>query len=226
MRVRDRNFVWVAMLAVIALTFAACAQGPEAEVARADAEKSAPSGGMLSRLIKSSTPVTLPAGTPLVVTLDQSLASDQHRAGDSFEASLAAPVVINGKTVIPKGAPVVGRVVDARESGRLKGVAQLRLALTSVEAGGKTYDLQTTTLTRSGSGHKKRNTILIGGGTGTGALIGGLAGGGKGALIGGAIGAGAGTATAAATGKKEITLPAESQLSFKLTQGVTIETRN
>jgi outer membrane lipoprotein SlyB len=101
----------------------------------------------------------------------------------------------------------------------------LKLALTSVEIDGKDYDLQTTSVTRSGRNHNKRNAVLIGGGTGVGAAIGAAAGGGKGALIGGAIGAGAGTGTAAATGKLDITIPAESQLSFKLTQPVTVQVK-
>ena len=224
MKVLSHRFKGLAVVLLAALTFAGCAKEPNAEEAKAADGSS--SGGMLSRLISSSTPVTLPEGTPITVTLDQTLASNQHRPGDEFDASLAAPIVVNGKTVIPKGAKVTGRVVDAKESGRLKGVAQLRLELASVEVNGKSYDLQTSAITRTGSNHNKRNTALIGGGTAAGAIIGGLAGGGKGALIGGAVGAGAGTATAAATGKKDITIPAETQLSFRLTQPVTVQVKN
>jgi hypothetical protein len=103
----------------------------------------------------------------------------------------------------------------------LSHVAQLRLALRSVEVGGKTYEIETSAVSRIGANHNKRNLELIGGGTGVGALIGGIAGGGKGALIGAAAGAGAGTATAAVTGKKEIVIPAETPLRFKLVQPVT-----
>jgi hypothetical protein len=67
--------------------------------------------------------------------------------------------------------------------------------------------------------------LFIGGGTGAGAAIGAMAGGGKGAAIGALAGAGAGTATAAATGKKDITIPAESHLNFKLSSPVTIQVR-
>ena len=63
---------------------------------------------------------------------------------------------------------------------------------------------------------------MIGGGAGGGAFIGGIAGGGKGALIGGLIGAGAGTAGAAFTGNKELTIPAESAVSFKTTSSLTV----
>ncbi|MBI1749637.1 MAG: hypothetical protein HYR59_03145 [Acidobacteria bacterium] len=128
--------------------------------------------------------------------------------------------------MIPKGAHVQGIVVEVRASGRLQGVARLRLALNSVEIAGKSYELRTTSITRSGQNHDKRNWVLIGGGTGVGTAVGAIAGGGKGAAIGAAVGAGAGTATAAATGKKDIVLPAESQLSFRLSQPVSIEVKN
>jgi len=187
-----------------------------------DAEKSR---GLLSGLMESSTPVTLPVGTPFQVTLDQTLASNRNRPGDDFEASLAQPVVFEGKTVIPKGARVRGIVVDAVESGRLKGVARLQIELRQVEVRSKSYDVETTSITRRGSNHNRRNLGFIGGGTAGGALIGAIAGGGKGAAIGAAVGAGAGTAGAAATGKKDILIPAETSLSFKLTQPVTIQVK-
>ncbi len=182
--------------------------------------------GVFGKLLETTRPVTVPAGTAIQVTLDQSLASDKNRNGDEFEASISSPVVIDGKTVIPKGARVRGRVIEARESGRLAHVAHLRLALRSVEVGGKPYEIQTSAVSRTGSNHNKRNLELIGGGTGLGALIGGVAGGGKGALIGAAAGAGAGTATAAATGKKEIIIPAETPLTFRLAQPVSIPVKS
>jgi hypothetical protein len=158
--------------------------------------------------------------------LDQAISSGQERSGDSFEATVSAPVELNGKTVIPKGARARGRVVDARASGRLQTVAHLEIALESVEVGGKSIPVETASLNFSGSDHNKRNLTMIGGGTGVGALIGGLAGGGKGAVIGGAVGAGAGTAAAAATGKKDITLAPEMALTFRLSQAVTIEIKS
>jgi len=170
--------------------------------------------------------VTLPSGTALHVRLDQTLASNQNRSGDAFEATVAEPIVLDKKTVIPEGARVQGRVVEARESGHLMGVSRLRLALDSVEVNGKSYEIQTTTTGRKGGSHKKRNWAFIGGGAGGGALIGAIAGGGKGALIGGPVGAGAGTAVAYFTGKKDVRLPAESRLTFELAQPVTINAKS
>src|SRR5207248_4555957 len=85
------------------------------------------------------------------------------------------------------------------------------------------YEMQTSSVSRYLKGKGKRTAAMIGGGAGGGALIGGLAGGGKGALIGAALGAGAGTAGAAYTGNKEIVIPAESALSFKLTEPLTVK---
>jgi hypothetical protein len=170
--------------------------------------------------------VTLPSGTALHVRLDQTLASNQNRSGDAFEATVAEPIVLDKKTVIPEGARVQGRVVEVRESGHLMGVSRLRLALDSVEVNGKSYEIQTTTTGRRGGSHKKRNWAFIGGGAGGGALIGAIAGGGKGTLIGGPVGAGAGTAVAYFTGKKDVRLPAESRLTFELAQPVTINAKS
>jgi hypothetical protein len=209
------------LLAVLIL--ASCSSVPGSSQASDNKKDDHP--GILSSMLKSAKPVAVPAGTQIAIVLDQSISSEQARSGDPFDASMAEAVVVDGKTVIPKGAHVQGIVVEARASGRLSGVARLRLALNAVEIAGKSYDLQTTSLTRSGQNHDKRNWTLIGGGTGVGTAIGAIAGGGKGAAIGAAVGAGAGTATAAATGKKDIVLPAESQLNFKLSQPVSIEVK-
>ena len=179
-----------------------------------------------AKLADRSETVTLPAGTTIQVSLAHAISSDQAKSGDEFEATVASPVIVDGKTAIPQGSEVQGRLVDARESGRLKGVARLRLALDEVEVNGDWYEVETTSVTRSGQNHNKRNWLMIGGGTAGGALIGGLAGGGKGAAIGAGVGAGAGTATAAYTGKKDIRLPAETVLSFRLTQPVSVKVKS
>jgi hypothetical protein len=210
--------------AVLVLALGGCAKSATDDSSKeADAKDS--SGGLLSRVLETSKPITVPDGTVLHVTLDETISSKSSQAGESFSASVSQPVLVDGKTVIPKGARAVGRVVNARESGRLKGVAQLAVTLTSIEVGGKSYDLETSTFSFSGKNHNKRNLAYIGGGAAGGALIGGLAGGGKGALIGSAIGAGAGTAGAAATGKKDIAIPAETPLSFRLMRPITFSVK-
>lgn len=222
---RKQRRMWrtgqAALAGLLALAAAGCASSQGSNSASAGDSSSGP----LARLMEKQVPITLPAGTAIPVTLDQAISSGQQRSGDSFDATVSAPVEVNGKTVIPKGARAKGRVVEARGSGHLKTVAHLEVALESVEVGGKSVPVETGSLNFSGSNHNKRNAVLIGGGTGVGALIGGLAGGGKGALIGGAVGAGAGTAGAAATGKKDITLAPETSLTFKLMQAVTVTSK-
>jgi len=179
---------------------------------------------VLAAYEKSNRPhlVVVPGETAIHVTLNQAVASDQNKPGDHFAASISEPVVIENKTIVPQGARVEGLVVDARPSGRLKGRARLRLALETVAVNGTTYEIRTDSTTRVGGNHKMRNIGFIGGGAGGGLLIGALAAGGKGALIGGPVGAGAGTAAAFLTGKKNIRLPAETALTFRLTEPVTI----
>jgi hypothetical protein len=198
-------------------------QAANAPSGSSDSGAGSASGGLLSRILPSSQPpVTLPADTVLHVTVDQTVSSAQSQSGDEFDASISQPVVVDGKTVIARGARVQGRVLEASPSGRLNHPGELRLALSSIEVAGKRYELQTSSVDRQGESHEKRNVELIGGGAGVGALIGAVAVHGKGAAIGAAAGAGAGTAGAAATGKKDVTVPAETRLSFRLAEPLTI----
>lgn len=197
--------------------------GPDAQ---ANTDPNGSNKGIFGGLFTSSKDVTIPEGVRLDVVLDETLASNRNHGGDSFEASLSEPVVQDGKTIIPAGAHVTGRVVDAKDAGRLHVPARLSVALSSVEVSGKSYDIDTNTIGKTGKNHNKRNLAFIGGGAAGGGLIGGLAGGGKGALIGSLIGAGAGTAGAAATGKKDISLPAETHLQFRLVRPVTVSVKS
>ncbi len=170
-------------------------------------------------------PVTVPELTPIHVTLDQAVTSNQNRPGNHFNATVSEAVIVDGKTVIPEGAHADGLVVDAKRSGRLMGRARLQLALQSVEVNGQPYDVRTTSSPRIGGDHKKRNWAWIGGGAGGGALIGAAAAGGKGALIGGPVGAAAGTTVAWMTGHKDIKLRPETPVTFKLAEPVTIDAK-
>jgi hypothetical protein len=167
-------------------------------------------------------PVVLPAGTVLTVRMGDAVGSKISQPGQSFSATLAQPVEVEGKTVIPAGASVSGVVADAKPLGRFKGGAALELKLTSISIHGTDRPIETSALTRTGKGKGKRTAVLAGGGAGLGALIGGLAGGGKGAAIGALAGAGAGTGGAAFTGNKDIVIPAESALGFTLSQPLEI----
>jgi len=160
--------------------------------------------------------VRIPAGTILRVRLAQPLDTSRNGAGSRFEATLASPLSEHGKVVLPRHTRFTGHVASAKPSGRLKGRGYMTLVLDSFELRGARHRISTSTATRVTGSHRKRNVALIGGGSGVGALIGGLAGGGKGALIGAGAGAAAGTGGAAATGKKNVHLPAETVLTFRL----------
>jgi len=171
-------------------------------------------------------PLVVPAETALTVVLDEPLGSKTSSTGQNFSATVSAPVEIDGRIAIPKGARVTGVVRDARSAGRFKGGAVLSVTLPSVTVGGATYDLHTTDRTQTSKGKGKRSAGMIGGGGAAGALIGGLAGGGKGAAIGAIVGAGGGTAGAGLTGNREIVFPAETVLTFKLLDRVEIKSKS
>jgi hypothetical protein len=201
--------------------WAAISTGCSSKSTEEGSDSSAPSSKSAS--LFGPKEVTLPAGTVITVRLASTVGSKTSNTGDHFNATIAMPIELGGKVVVPKGAEVLGKVTEAVPQGRFKGGAVLRLVLETVTVNKDSYDVQTSSVSRSLQGKGKRTATFIGGGAGGGALIGGLAGGGKGALIGAALGAGAGTAGAAYTGEKEIVLPAESALSFKLTEPVTIK---
>jgi hypothetical protein len=168
-------------------------------------------------------PLVVPAGTSLVVRMGNTIDTKTASAGDSFTGTLAQSVAVDGVVAIPSGAGVAGTVVDAKSPGRFKGAGTLAVALTSINVHGVPTTIQSSTYTQSVKGKGKRTAVMAGGGTGAGALIGGLAGGGKGALIGGLVGAGAGTAGAAFTGNKDLQIPAESVVTFRLGNSITVK---
>jgi hypothetical protein len=168
-------------------------------------------------------PLVVPAGTHIVIRMGNSITSKTANPGDTFTGSLARPVAVGGVVAIPAGAGVTGRVVNVKSPGKFKGEGVLSIALTAVNVGGAPVAIKTSTYTRVVKGKGKRTAVMAGGGTGAGLLIGGLAGGGKGALIGGLVGAGAGTAGAGLTGNKEVEIPAESAVTFRLAHPITVD---
>lgn len=167
-------------------------------------------------------PIVIPAGTNIVVRTASTLGSKTAQDGQTFTGTLANGIAVKGKVVVKAGSGVTGVVSEAKSAGKFKGEAILAIRVTSINIKGVPHDVSTDEYVVTQKGKGKRSAVVIAGGTGGGALIGGLAGGGKGALIGGLVGAGAGTAGAAFTGNKELTIPAESAVSFKMTSSLTL----
>jgi hypothetical protein len=170
------------------------------------------------------TEVNIPAGTELAIRINQSISVKHTPAGSRFDGEVVESWVgANGRVILPKGTPVGGVVDVSHKRGHFKGASVLELRLTSLTLNGTRYPLETRDLTRTKKGKGKRSAAMIGGGTGLGMLIGGVASGGTGLLIGGLAGGGAGTAAAGLTGNRDIVIPAESIVRFKLADALTLQ---
>jgi outer membrane biosynthesis protein TonB len=165
---------------------------------------------------------TIPEGTVVTIRTIDSVDSSVNKTGQTFRASLDAPVVVNDSVVLPRGLNVKLKLIDASSAGSFKGRSELTISLDSVTYQGKTYALNTSDVQQEGSSRGKRSAAVIGGGAVLGALIGGLAGGGKGAAIGAGVGAGGGTAVQAATKGQQVKIPSETRLDFTLHAAVPV----
>ena len=198
--------------------------GGDPNEAQAEGQGTAPTASGRTASAAGPVRVTIQAGTNLAVRVDQHISVKTSHAGDTFTGEVVAPVVDpNGVAVVPKGTRVSGVIDASHARGRVKGASVLELRLTNMTLNGTEYQLRTADLTQTKKGKGKRSAAMIGGGAGLGMLIGGLAGGGKGMLIGGLAGGGAGTAGAAMTGNRDLEIPAESIVHFKLAQDLVVQ---
>jgi hypothetical protein len=168
--------------------------------------------------------LTISAGTTLTIRVDQRLSVKTSRAGETFTGELVEPVLNpdDNSVVVPKGAAVGGVVDESHRRGHFKGKSVLELRLTSLTLNGKQYPLTSRDLTASKKGKGKRSAAMIGGGAGLGMLVGGVATGGVGLVVGGLVGGGAGTAAAGLTGNRDLDIPAESIVHFKLANDLVV----
>lgn len=166
--------------------------------------------------------LVIPAGTRLSLTLSTAVASDTSKVEDAVRARLAKPVLLDGVEALPQGAELVGSVIEAERSGRVKGRATVAFRFQRLTAWDETHDIQTARIAREAASTKKEDATKVGIGAGAGALIGAIAGGGKGAAIGGAVGAGAGTGAVMATRGDEVSLPAGTTVTTTLQEPVTV----
>ena len=168
--------------------------------------------------------VNIAAGTNLTIRINQHISVKTSHAGDRFDGEVVDPVVgDNNLVVIPKGSPVSGVVVASHRRGHFKGSSILELRLTYLTLNGTRYRLNTADLTQTKKGKGKRSAAFIGGGTGLGMLVGGVATGGVGLLVGGLVGAGGGTALGGLTGNRDLEIPAESIVRFKLAENLVVQ---
>ena len=167
-------------------------------------------------------PLVLPRGTRLEVRLNRTIDVKHTESGDQFTGSLAQAVVVGNTVAVPQGSGATGEVLLAHKRGRFKGQSTLALTLTRLDVNGTAYRIDTGTLARSKKGKGKRTAALIGGGAGMGMLIGGIATGGVGLLVGGLAGGGAGALGAAFTGNRDLSIPAETVVTFRLQDALTL----
>jgi hypothetical protein len=169
--------------------------------------------------------VNVPAGTRLAIRIDQHISVKDTPAGTRFTGEVVEAVADTNanRVAIPKGSGVEGVVDESHRRGHFKGASILELRLTSVTINGQSYPLNSHDRTETKKGKGKRSAAMIGGGAGAGMIIGGIATGGVGLLVGGLIGGGAGTAAAGLTGNRDINIPAESIVSFRLADALIIQ---
>ena len=160
--------------------------------------------------------VTLPQGTNFIIRMIDGVDSERSRVGQTFAASLDQPVMLNGETIIPRGADVTVKLVDQKESGKLTGKAELALALQSIRVNGQMVDINSQTVTQESSSRGARTAKVAGGTAAVGAIIGAIAGGGKGAAIGAGAGAAAGAGAEVVTAGQRVRIPSETRLTFIL----------
>jgi hypothetical protein len=168
--------------------------------------------------------VHIPAGSELSIRINQSINVKHTPPGAHFDGEVVeAWTDANGRVILPKGTPVGGIVDASHRRGHFKGRSILELRLTSLTLNGTQYPIDTHDLVRTKKGKGKRSAGFIGGGAGLGMLIGGIASGGTGLLIGGLAGGGAGTAVAGLTGNRDLDIPAESIVHFRLADDLTLQ---
>ncbi len=161
--------------------------------------------------------LTIAPGTWLTARVNEPLSSNHSQPGDSFTATLAQPIIVNGLVVARSGQLVYGRIVDVAKAGRVKGVSSMGVELTQLSlVDGQQIPLKTQLIERRGDTSVGQDVAAVGITTGLGAAIGAAAGGGWGAGIGALAGAAVGTTGVLSTRGRETVLFPEQTLTFRV----------
>lgn len=221
---------WVSVLAVASVCVA-CGDSTPQEVSEgvaaaevASAPKSAPKPAPAPPA-PTFREVTLPAGTPLRLELQSSVASDTSGVEDPVRAALREPISVDGREVLAAGTELAGVVTSVEKAGRVKGRARVAYRFTSLESRGARYDIDTATIAHEAEATKSEDATKIAIGAGAGAAIGALLGGGDGAAKGAAIGGAGGTGAVLATRGKEVRRGPGTDITTRLTAPVTLRIR-
>jgi hypothetical protein len=173
--------------------------------------------------------LTVPAGAPITVRINQWLSSDRNHAGDTFSAVLDQPIVANGWVVARRGQSAIGRIDVAQKASEGKGVSKLGLEISELtlvdgEQIPVSTEMQQAPPSPSAAGSTDRTVSTVGTTTVLGTIVGAALGGGQGAAIGAGLGATAGIATVLYTRGRPTVVAPETLLSFRLAAPVTIST--
>ena len=168
--------------------------------------------------------VSVVAGTTLPIRLTDALDSATTQTGQTIHGTLAADIIADNMVAIPRGTPVTGRVVDAKDATHFSGSSLLSIELTQVQLKEGPVAVSTAAFSQQGKGRGKNTAVKTGGGAALGAIIGAIAGGGKGAAIGAASGGGLGAGVNAVTKGEQVKIPAETLINFKLQSPISVST--
>lgn len=192
------------------------------------------SAGTRSRTVTPAGPVStgtsdpglIPARTEIVIRTNEAIEATAPAAGKLYTAQTARDIVDSrGRVLVPSGSPVELVVVDSSRGGTGR-TPSLNLAIASMTVNGNRYAVNSDTQTETGSeglGRNERTAKMVGGGALLGTLIGAVAGGGKGAAIGAAVGAAGGAAVQVLTQGKEVKIPAETVMTFRLDSPIRLQ---
>jgi len=169
--------------------------------------------------------VTVPAGEQISVRMIDGIDSARNTAGQTFRASLSAPVRVHGRTIFPTGTDATVLLANAKGAGRIRGQSELEVELSGIMYKGHTYELTSSTVQQQGQGRGKQSAVRTGIGAAAGAIIGAIAGGGKGAAIGSLAGGGAGAGYQLFTHGQQVKIPSETVLTFSLQAPIEVHER-